>query len=319
MQDTADYLPSPPSLGSATGATQKTAQYIISFQTEELMRQAAVYSSITDSLVASLLEHIPEENRTKIIQEQVKIMAKASRKGVVWVVAATSNLQLIRWDVALGSLRLQDDHVARARTAPFHDKNLLGPNIKEFDAKTFIMQQQHSLHRGLTMHFKVPKKPAPKAAGTSRLLVHQRLGPPVNKELKECSHFRMASRTNRTRTSPTATTKQQVFRPEMDPTNKWESLSHLKRRLNLLQVPAGNEEKPVGARLAGFAQAWQNLASGRVQVIQNSEVLTRTLRQFLTKNKTEYLQKAMDSLLKKGAIEPVPRSPTLDFFSRLRS
>ena len=41
------------------------------------MRQAAVCSSITDSLVAWLLEHIPEENMTKISQEEVKIMAKA--------------------------------------------------------------------------------------------------------------------------------------------------------------------------------------------------------------------------------------------------
>ena len=101
------------------------------------MRQAVVYSSIAESLVASLLEHIPKENRTKIIQEQVRIMAKASRKGV----EVASNLQLIRRDVALGNLRLEDDHVARVRTAAFHGKNLLGPNIKEFDAKIFTMQQ----------------------------------------------------------------------------------------------------------------------------------------------------------------------------------
>ena len=94
MQDTADYLPSPPSQGSDTGATQVTIQYTISSQTEELMRQAAAYSFITDSLVASLLKHIPEENRTKIIQEQDKIMAKASRKGVVSSVAVAFNLQL---------------------------------------------------------------------------------------------------------------------------------------------------------------------------------------------------------------------------------
>ena len=134
---------------------------------------------------------------------------------------------------------------------------------------------------------------------------------------KEGSPFRMTSRTNRTRTSPTATAKQQVLLPEI-PTNKGESLSHLKRRLDLLKVPAGNEEKPVRAHLAGFAQAWQN-PPGRVQVIQNSEVRCPIggHRQFLAKNKTEYLQKAMDSLLKKGAIEPVLRSHSLGFFSRL--
>ena len=110
-------------------------------------------------------------------------MAKASRKGVASTVAVASNLQLIIRDVALGNLRLKDDHDARARTVPFHGKNLLGPNIKEIDAKIFIMQQQHSLLRGLTVHFKVPKKPAPKAVQGLPgywLLVHQRLGPPVN-------------------------------------------------------------------------------------------------------------------------------------------
>ena len=184
MQDTADYLPSLPSLGSATRATQKTTQFAISSQmllhTEELMRRAAIYSSITDSFMTSQLEYIPNENKTKIVQEQVKIMAKASRKGVSSAVAAASNLQLIRRDVALGNLRLKDDHVARARTAPYHGKNLLRPNIKEFDAKIFAMREQRSLHRGLTKHFKVPKKPAPKAAGTSRLSVPQRLGPPCS-------------------------------------------------------------------------------------------------------------------------------------------
>ena len=143
----------------------------------------------------------------------------------------------------------------------------------------------------------------------------------------EGSTFRIASRTNRTRTSPTAAAKQQVLWPEI-PTNKGESLSHLKRRLDLLQVPAGNEEIPSRGSPTGFAQAWQNLLgecrssrilrSGVLLEWDSLPPLTRTLRQFLTKNKTEYLQKAMDSLLKKGAIEPVPRSPALDFFSMLR-
>ena len=76
---------------------------------EELMRRAAIYSSVTDSLVASLLEHIPKGNRTKIVQEQLKI--KASRKGVCSAVAAASNPQLLRHS---GNLMLQDDHGAKA-------------------------------------------------------------------------------------------------------------------------------------------------------------------------------------------------------------
>ena len=53
-----------------------------------------------------------------------------------WMAA---NLQLIRRDVVLGQLLLQDNHVARARTAPFSGPNLVGPNVKEFDAKIFTI------------------------------------------------------------------------------------------------------------------------------------------------------------------------------------
>ena len=45
--------------------------------------------------------------------------------------------------MALGNLRLQDDYVARVRTAPFHSKNLLGPNIKE-------LQRCKDLHHATT-------------------------------------------------------------------------------------------------------------------------------------------------------------------------
>ena len=85
---------------------------------------------------------------------------------------------------------------------------------------------KHSLHRDLTMHFKVPKKPA----------VLKQLGLPgyqytrgwgLQSSKKEGSPFRMFSRTDRTRTA-----KQQVLRPEI-PTDKEESPSHLRRRLVL--------------------------------------------------------------------------------------
>ena len=79
-----------------TGAKDKVTQYTMSSQnvlhTEELMRRVAIYSSIIDSLVASILEHIPKEHRTKIVQEQVRILHKSSNKAVSAAVAAASNL-----------------------------------------------------------------------------------------------------------------------------------------------------------------------------------------------------------------------------------
>ena len=48
---------------------------------------SAIYSSIMDSLAASLLDHIRMEHRTKIVQEQMKIMSKALRNGMSSAVA----------------------------------------------------------------------------------------------------------------------------------------------------------------------------------------------------------------------------------------
>ena len=57
-------------------------QYTVSAQTllhtEELRRWAAIQRSVMDSLVAFLLEHIPMDQCTKIVQEQAKMMSKAS-------------------------------------------------------------------------------------------------------------------------------------------------------------------------------------------------------------------------------------------------
>ena len=183
MNEAADYLPAPPSQGSATGTKPKVNQYTLTAQTllhmEELMRRAAICSSVTDSLVASLLEHTPMEHRAKITKEQVKIVPNASKKGVASAVPAAS-IQLIQRDMLLGQLPLWDDHVAKARTPPFTGTNLVGPNMKEFDAKIFPMREQHSFHRGLSTHFKIPKKIAPESAAQAKASIHQSLGPPVN-------------------------------------------------------------------------------------------------------------------------------------------
>ena len=74
---------------------------------------------------------------------------------------------------------MEDVNVARARTAPFHGSNLVGPDVAAFDQKIFSMHDQHALHRGLTSHFKIPKKTAPEAVSKTKASLHQRMGPPV--------------------------------------------------------------------------------------------------------------------------------------------
>ena len=173
-------------MASSMGSKARVSQYTISaqnlLQTEELMKRVATYVSITDLLVALILKYIPEEARDNVVQEQVRIMHNSPQKAIASATAAVSNHQLIHRDVAMGQLQLQDEHTARARTAPFHGHSLVGPEPQEIDEKIFTMRNQHALHRGLTSHFKVPKKPAPKSSLQSRPSVHQRLGPPIGQE-----------------------------------------------------------------------------------------------------------------------------------------
>ena len=72
MQDTADYLPSPPSLWSATGATQKTTQLPFLLRQKSWWdRQQSNISSHHRFLGGVTTGTFPEENMTKIIQEEL--------------------------------------------------------------------------------------------------------------------------------------------------------------------------------------------------------------------------------------------------------
>ena len=144
-------------------------------QTEELSRRAAVYGSITDVLVSSILRQIPEEARTPVLREQVQIMGQASRRCVTAAAAAAANLQLVRRDAVLHSHNLKEEYCSRARVAPFTGANVIGPNPREFNETLMTLKTEQNLHQGLTTHFKIPLKTAPKTL--QRKSVHQRLGP----------------------------------------------------------------------------------------------------------------------------------------------
>ena len=227
----------------------KVLQYTVSAQTllhtEELICWATIYSSIMDSLVASLIERIPVEDREA---GQDYVQRLSWKKGMGSVVMAVSSFHLVRRDVALGQLLLQDKHLARARTAPFGGASLVGPDPKEFDSKIFAMREQHSLHRGLTSHFKVPKNAAPKSVSQKKASVHQRLDPPVGQEARESFRPGQQSKLNKT------------FFPLPSKTDLWTDIQDAKdpsqsfprRRLNQPKVPPDDEMSVVGAHLVFF-------------------------------------------------------------------
>ena len=152
----AEYLPTLLSQGLATGARTKVSQCRFSFSDPAAHRRtdpSGNHLQLYNGFSCGFIDWIhSREDRNKVIEEQVKIMSKASKKSVASAMAAASNLQLVRRDVALWKLLLQDEHIARARTAPFGCASLVGPDPTEFDSKVFAMRKQYSLHRALTSH-----------------------------------------------------------------------------------------------------------------------------------------------------------------------
>ena len=73
-------------MGATTRNIANATKYSMSAQmllhTEQLARCAAISISITESLMASLLNKIPSEEQDAMLLNQVKIMSRAS-KGVL--------------------------------------------------------------------------------------------------------------------------------------------------------------------------------------------------------------------------------------------
>ena len=131
VDKSSEYQLTLPELAFSMGLKAKVSQYTILvqnlLQTEQLMRRVAIYGSITDSLVVSILKYIPEEARDMVVQEQVRIMHRSLQKAIASAIAAASKFHLIHRDMALEQLQLQDEHIITARTAPFHGHSLVGP------------------------------------------------------------------------------------------------------------------------------------------------------------------------------------------------
>ena len=192
---------------------------------------------------------------------------------------------------------------------------------QEFEEKIFTMTDQHALHRGLTSHFKVPKKPVWKSSTQFRSSVHQRLGPPVDQEGSNQSFWNKQQ--NKSQNSNLVSTA--CIKGGPLPRNPSRRMKGGAKKMAGPSKGAGQWRSVGGARLAVFAQQWQNLLSecrslhsGVLLKLEcHQPPLTRTPIHFPTRNKKQDLHKAVDSPLEKGAIEPVHRNCFLGFFSRL--
>ena len=95
----AQYLPKPPG-DSGFSDSKAPSSYQMSHRmcldTEELARRSAIYASLADSMVASVLEELsPKDERRKLLREKLAIIQEAQVSAVSAGFAATSNLQLV--------------------------------------------------------------------------------------------------------------------------------------------------------------------------------------------------------------------------------
>ena len=184
----AKYVPKPPGETSFRD-TKAPSSYQMSqcmcLDTEELARRSAVYASLADSMVASVIEELsPKDERTKLLREKLAIIQEAQVSAVSAGFAATSNLQLLR-HVLLKNFGFQPQVLSTVRMAPFEGSHVLGPELKVLQNRVRTIRQVDRM-AGSSVTFaqkhgdsKSSTKVTSSRKTTSRTSVFDRLGSPA--------------------------------------------------------------------------------------------------------------------------------------------
>ena len=139
------YAPKPP--GDHGFIDNKTPSsyhlsHCVCLDTEELARRSAIYASLADSMVASVIEELsPKDERSKLLREKLTIIQEAQVSAVSAGFAAASNLQLLRRDALLRNFNLQPPVLSAVRTAPFEGRHVVGPETKVLQACVRAIRQ----------------------------------------------------------------------------------------------------------------------------------------------------------------------------------
>ena len=145
------------SLGSFTMSASFNVPAACVSASEELSRRAAVYGSIADVMFSSIIHSLaPEDDRAPLLKERITIAAEASMRSITASVAVASNMQLVRRDVVLDHLLLNQSSASRARTAPFSGTHLMGPDPNRFYEEIMKLREPQVLHGGLSANFRNP-------------------------------------------------------------------------------------------------------------------------------------------------------------------
>ena len=290
-------------------------------------------SAPADVMFSSIIHSLaPEDERAPLLKERITIAAENSMRSITASVVVASNLQLVRWDVVLDHLLLNQSTASRARTAPFSGTYLMGPDTNRFYEEIMKLREQQVLHGGLSANFGNPV-----ALGTAQSRSvwsrDQSYNRPRGAGVRGGSPFvglpRLLDRVSSRDSPVNSEDNLSSNKDKEDPTGEVAEVvpTGMNLRLENLPLPLVNETLRVGARLTSFVQQWQNLlgdcrasrklGNGMQLEWESLPPLTRTPISFSTRNTPKDLQTAMDKLLAKGAIEPVFRPERKGFFSRL--
>ena len=156
-----DFPIKPPHLDGSLGSFSMPASFNVPAAcvsaSEELSRRAAVYGSIADVMFSFVIHSLaPEDERAPLLKKRITIAAEASMRSITASVAVASNLQLVRRDVVLDHLLLNQSTASRARTAPFSGTHLMGPDPNRFYEEIMKLREQQVLHGGLSANFRNP-------------------------------------------------------------------------------------------------------------------------------------------------------------------
>ena len=141
----AQYVPKPPG-DNGFRDNKAPSSYQMSHRmcldTEELARRSAIYASLADSMVASVIEELsPKDERTKLLREKLAIIQEAQVSVVSAGFAAALNLQLLRHDALLKNFGFQPQVLSSVRTAPFEGSHVLGPEPKVLQNRMRAIRQ----------------------------------------------------------------------------------------------------------------------------------------------------------------------------------
>ena len=193
------YAPKPP--GDHGFIDNKTpSSYHLSHRvcldTEELARSSAIYASLADSMVASVIEELSAKDEpSKLLREKLTIIQEAQVSAVSAGFAAASNLQLLRRDALLRNF--QPPVLSAVRTAPFEGHHVVGPEPKVLQAHVRAIRQADRM-TGSSVTFAKQKEVNTSTKTSSkktapRPSVFDRLGSPpstMQRTVKQESPFR---------------------------------------------------------------------------------------------------------------------------------